>query len=511
MARLEWRRRVLRDARNDMPIIADATRYLAETLSDNIARTPEGYLICCNAIIGRTGFQDYLAGEIQDPKGLLAGIPPDQIVKLWRDPKEVFATPTIASFEGKTFTLEHPAEQLDATNTRDHDCGHVQNVRAGSEALDDGNLPLLADIIVTDAEAIRAIESGERELSCGYSFDLCKTGNRFDQTGIIGNHVALVAHGRAGAEARINDSATTIRKERTVKNTKDTLKYILGLGLQAFAKDADPEEVTKAAEALHPAHDAEEEHEEEREKKEDRAPVRDEPEAKTEPEPEKSSTHDAHRKRLHDALDRMMDESQSEREEEKDADLDELRKLLNEYFHEEEDEPEHEGDEAVDPVKDVEMFTDPQGYVHPIRGTRGYSKRKTTDEEPDEPAAKKSEEGEDAEIVNPEPVLAENERPQSQLDSAMDVLRAIRPAVARSRDKRIMLAFDQQLQKIRAARAPANSKSSYKEFSQAARTHVADSKQDEAPESDYQKRCRELDELYKKEMLERASRAIKRG
>lgn len=191
-------------------ISMDRVAFFAdERLSENIDVTPEGYLICRNAVIGRSGFQTYKVGEIADPEGLLEAeqqrLSPEDKIDLWRDPKEVFSPATMASFEGKTFTFTHPDNLLDPDNERYHHAGHVQNVRRG-EPLDTGDIPLLADIIVTERGAIDSIKGGERELSCGYTYKLVKTGNRWDQTDIIGNHVALVQKGRAGSEARIYDA-----------------------------------------------------------------------------------------------------------------------------------------------------------------------------------------------------------------------------------------------------------------------------------------------------------------
>lgn len=186
----------------------DRTRYFGERLSENIAVSPEGYLICRNAIIGRSGFQTYRVSEITDPEGLLDGkFSPDDNLDLWRDPSEVFSDRTLSSFEGKTFTLQHPAELLDSDSDREHSVGHIQNIRKGSEPLDDGNWPMVADIVVKDREAIAAIDAGERQLSCGYTYKLARTGSRWEQRDIRGNHCALVATGRAGGEARIYDSA----------------------------------------------------------------------------------------------------------------------------------------------------------------------------------------------------------------------------------------------------------------------------------------------------------------
>jgi hypothetical protein len=47
----------------------------------------------------------------------------------------------------------------------------------------------------------------ERQLSCGYNYQLAWDGQRLSQAGITGSHVAVVAKGRAGEAARINDEA----------------------------------------------------------------------------------------------------------------------------------------------------------------------------------------------------------------------------------------------------------------------------------------------------------------
>lgn len=187
--------------------VAQDLAYCGEPISENIVETPDGYWICRNATIGRSGFQVYKAREVADPEGLLEDYGPEESVELWRDPGEVFSRSTIASFEGKSLTLGHPQELLNPDTERDHIVGHIQNVRKGSEVLDSGNWPLIADLIVKDRAAIEAIQSGKTELSCGYSYVLAREGNRFDQREILGNHVALVPRGRAGSEVRVEVGA----------------------------------------------------------------------------------------------------------------------------------------------------------------------------------------------------------------------------------------------------------------------------------------------------------------
>ena len=191
--------------------------FVTERLSENLDLTPENFLLCRNAVIARTGFQKYHVAEIADPEGLLAraGITdPNAELDLWRDGNEVFSPATIASFEGKTFCVGHPANLLDPHSDRDHAAGHIQNVRRGREPLANGEFALVADIIVKDARAIELIQRGERQLSCGYSYKLGRTGYRWEQREILGNHVALVPQGRAGSEVKICDAAPGSARKR---------------------------------------------------------------------------------------------------------------------------------------------------------------------------------------------------------------------------------------------------------------------------------------------------------
>lgn len=82
---------------------------------------------------------------------------------------------------------------------------------------------LTATLTVTDAEAIRKIESGERmELSSGYFFTPVFekgewNGQPYDfiMTDIQGNHVALVEEGRAGSDVCVADTAENIKPIKT--------------------------------------------------------------------------------------------------------------------------------------------------------------------------------------------------------------------------------------------------------------------------------------------------------
>ncbi len=193
----------------------DRIAYCGEPVSESIAVTPDGFWIIRNTTIGRTGFQTYKVGEIADPEGLIGDdYSPEEELQLWRDPSEVFSPATLASFEGKSLTLGHPHDLLNPYTDTDHAVGHVQNVHKGREPLDSGDWPMLADLIVKDAEAIEALKSGECQLSCGYTYRLAKEGHRWDQREILGNHVAMVPRGRAGHEARVETAGVNDKRGR---------------------------------------------------------------------------------------------------------------------------------------------------------------------------------------------------------------------------------------------------------------------------------------------------------
>ena len=75
--------------------------YYASRISDNIRRRePEGYLICVNVPIARSGTQEYQQDEI--------GQAGQRLVTVYRPEDEVFSEATMSSFEGMPVTNDHP-------------------------------------------------------------------------------------------------------------------------------------------------------------------------------------------------------------------------------------------------------------------------------------------------------------------------------------------------------------------------------------------------------------------
>jgi uncharacterized protein len=155
--------------------------------------TPEGYLRCWSTI-ARTGVQMY-----SDSDG--------SVRREYRPEIEVASPESLASFAGKAITLEHPPVLLDSANTKDYQIGF-----SGTEVVyDDGFVR--AVMTITDKDAIERIMRGDvKEVSAGYrvSYDptpgVTDNGENYDgiQTGISGNHIAVVRRGRAGPQVKLH-------------------------------------------------------------------------------------------------------------------------------------------------------------------------------------------------------------------------------------------------------------------------------------------------------------------
>lgn len=181
--------------------------YYGSQISDNMTKTPEGFLICHNVPIARTGIYKYLASEI--------GMDGDSIVDVYREPEEVFDQRTLASFEGKAFTDTHPLVDVDTNNWSMLSKGEITNVRIGKGENSD---KIVADILVRDPIVINEIESGaKREVSAGYTCEYVERDGKVFQTKIRGNHVALVQEGRAGKAVCIKDEKIKNNKNSKLK------------------------------------------------------------------------------------------------------------------------------------------------------------------------------------------------------------------------------------------------------------------------------------------------------
>lgn len=193
--------------------------FTVESLGEKRRLTREGFMIVEGVPIARTGVMEYGPGEIVDEDGKDVIEPVDGKVLIQRDPDEVFRKETIASIAGKPVVEDHPEEDVTPKNWRQLACGTVMNPRRGEGDQDD---LLLADIIITDAEVMSAINAGKREVSCGYDADYDELGPGLGrQHTIVINHLALVDKGRCGPRCAIGDRKKQPTEEPAMAKTRD--------------------------------------------------------------------------------------------------------------------------------------------------------------------------------------------------------------------------------------------------------------------------------------------------
>ena len=191
-------------------------RILAkEKLSEHKFKDNNGYLICTDCILSRTGKQTYHRDEVFKDGS-------DEEVEVDRIEDEVFSNEAMASFENCPVCINHPDCDVTPDNHSELSVGFVRNVRKGDY---EGQPVMMGDLVITDAKAIDLIESGEMiELSCGYDCDVNDEENP-QQRNIRGNHVALCEQGRAGI-ARIVDSVDDSVNDSIASDTIGIIKNL---------------------------------------------------------------------------------------------------------------------------------------------------------------------------------------------------------------------------------------------------------------------------------------------
>ena len=318
--------------------------YYGYTISPNQIETGEGFLICKNVPIARTGTQEYLGREMG-----LSGADADRIIAVSRSPDDVFSEAALASFEGKPVTNDHPPGLIGPDDVKNYEMGHAQNIRRGSGEWADY---MIADLHIHDRDLIDAIQNGKREIRCGYECDYVKNADgTYSQKNIIGNHVAVVDRGRAGKRAAILDSDKNKAKqpERKAMSKKGLFFKLFGQAV----KDKSPEEIEQLAMDAAAAMDADEAEEKKTDPKEKK-----QEETKTE-ETEKTPTKDsAFLVALDKKIDRILeifDEATKEEEKEKDP-IDAAIESLEETKDEdpEKDKKEEKGDAKVVPAEEMD-------------------------------------------------------------------------------------------------------------------------------------------------------------
>ena len=515
--------------------------YFTVSLSDNLEETPEGFLIARDAVLGRTGFQTYKVHELPPDSARDLGIDtsnPDADIDLYRPASEVFSPETLASIEGKTVTDNHPparegAERGDPDdgnvnpeNFKELAFGHVQNVRKGKEPLENGEYPILGDVHINAEPLLSEVKNRvKRELSLGYDYQIRRNGKRIDMHHIIVNHCAVVPKGRAGHEARINDSAPEAKKGvasgdaiLTIKNVrrsspvKLTWKNIWAAGIKALAHDAEPEELADAMSEMARVGDK---HMDDKRTEDRRTEDRHMDDRKA-----RDRRADDAKDRARDCFDRCLDGTAD------DADMNEVKKWVSE----EAEEPEHKeagdrkakdrkakdrkaDDKHADDSEESEEEEAEQPTKIDVEDLRKTLSGDADDEDADEGDADDSDDDDDhieGEWQEGEPKEDDFEKGRDKKaddkhmddkkgkdskaedkgrahDGALAVLKALRPVLARTNDKKVRAAYDAALKEVAKASKPRTG--GYGDFAARARAH------DEAPKSEVQK-SQELDAIY---------------
>lgn len=157
--------------------------------------TPQGHRIA-DAVITRAGAFVYSGFELgfTDEKA-------NKQFNVYRDIKDLSNKKTLESFEGMTLTMTHPEKsKVDANDWKDKAIGHIQNVKIDGDKV-------VCEAYIKDKSAIDLLSdlTELRELSVGYEDNpkIEERNGNFYHTNIVGNHVAIVVEGRAGADCRL--------------------------------------------------------------------------------------------------------------------------------------------------------------------------------------------------------------------------------------------------------------------------------------------------------------------
>ncbi|MDN7433699.1 DUF2213 domain-containing protein [Burkholderia multivorans] len=229
--------------------------YTIQKLGPKRSLTPEGFLLCEDVPVARTGEMLYAAGEVPVEAG------PDGLIRISRTPEEVFRDETLASCAGKPVTLDHPDDFVTPATYSQLGKGVMLNIRRG-EGLE--NDLILADLLITAQDAITAVQEEQiEEVSLGYEADYEQVSpGRGVQRNIVVNHVAIVPRGRCGPRCAIGDK----EPEMKTKDSKPPRRSAWLDRLMKAMRAKDAEGVEEALEEGQKAMD--EESEEERKKSE---------------------------------------------------------------------------------------------------------------------------------------------------------------------------------------------------------------------------------------------------
>ena len=187
----------------------------------------------------KEGVFPYLGKQI-DPNGKRWGLDSSRVYFVYRPKSEIEKEDTLKSFENKPFIDEHTmlgdgCTPTDAKNI----AGVIHNIRCIDNMM-------VGDFTIYSDDIKREIKNGKKQLSLGYRSSFERKVGLFDghpydfiQTGMVGNHVALVERGRCGSDVRIFDNSIVCDSLEIpqMEINKEELKAIIdGLDEATLAK-----------------------------------------------------------------------------------------------------------------------------------------------------------------------------------------------------------------------------------------------------------------------------------
>lgn len=524
--------------------------YLASPLSDNISEKDDGTLVVVGCPIARTGWQKYTVADLPQERAAQLGVDmsnPSATIDLYRPAAEVFHPEFLASLNGVTITDGHPpnGEFVDPKNFKKYSMGHIQNVRKGTEALEDGEWPIIADLLIMAEPLISKVRNKvAREISLGYDFSIDRDGDKIIQCSMLGNHNAVVPKGRAGDLIRIEDALPEVMEGAEVKvpeieqtapvEVVETIAYppimltitkkekqpvaekkpswfrsLMGKHLieKARATDADPEKFMDEVEAMHEPEvlpvaraKARDDAEPPKDKEENEFKSDEDKKGKDEEEPMAED-----RKKMHDALDAALDAKSKAKDSAKATDnFSALKKMLDEFSPEEKKEEEEQTEDAGDPAELAEILSEKKsedcaacGMAHDDETECPGEEEVESGEEvmdaeegesPDPDSDDDKEDVEDSAKATDRARATDAASRKRATDATMATLKALRPFAARSTDKAFQSTFNALLRTTKSSRT---SVGDYGKFAGAARAR------DKAPRNPNPDRSRAADAASK--------------
>ena len=168
----------------------------------------------------------------------------EELIEVYRREEDVFSEDSMNSFRSAPVTIGHPKDKegnqltVDSTNAKELQVGMLEGMPVRDEDL------LTGTLVITNQEAIDAIEEGTVELSAGYTCDIHEDNGKYYQTNIKANHIAIVDKGRAGSSCSIADEAVE-ESEASKAEIKDLTEVVEDV----ITEDVTTEDVITEAEA----------------------------------------------------------------------------------------------------------------------------------------------------------------------------------------------------------------------------------------------------------------------